>query len=390
MGKWRLFLISWVAAIAAMPLVAAAVPFTNGNVVVVRSGDDTYASAGGAAVPAYLDEYTLDGTLVQSIPMGDYGDAVNPQFTLNGGDHNGGFISRSYDGQYLVLAGYNAPLGTPSVASTAPTSTMYQRTIARVTLSDGTIDTSTKLADSGYSSDIKSAASLDGNQFWAVGGNSSTKVRYASSLGATTAAKVVSNSNSYFAINIFKDTVGDPQLYVSRGSSSNAVNRIYSGANKLPTSTSSTSVSGVFSALASTSTYDYLLMDSNTLYLTDDDNNDGSAGVQKWTFDGTTWTYQYTLTAGLSYPNLRGLSGCDVDINGTTYPVLVATDGNGQFMYRIVDWGAGASWAVVAQAPANTSFQDVVVPYALLTPEPTSLLLLGLAGLFCLRRRRRA
>jgi hypothetical protein len=385
MGKWRLFLISWVAAIAAMPLVAAAVPFTNGNVVVVRSGDDTYASADGAAVPAYLDEYTLDGTLVQSIPMGDYADAVNPQFTLNGGNGNGGFISKSYDGNYLVMAGYDAPLATPGVASTA--STTYARTVARIDLS-GNIDTTTKLTDLG-SNEIRSAASVDGTQFWAVGTGTSNRVRYAS-LGATTSSRVVSSGNSLVSINIFKDSAGDAQLFASRNSSSSPLYKITRTGDpdpKLPVGDKASATS--LYSLSGASGYDYFFLDANTLYITDD-NNSAIGGVQKWTSDGTTWTQQYVLQAGLSYVPLRGLSGSLVNINGTDYPVLVATDGNGAFMYSLVDSGAGASWSMVAQAPENTRFQDVVVPYALLTPEPTSLLLLGLAGLFCLRRRRRA
>ncbi|HKO57190.1 MAG TPA: hypothetical protein VJ276_15040, partial [Thermoanaerobaculia bacterium] len=55
-------------AILVFPLLAAAAPFTNGSVVVVRVGDGVTALSGNSA-PAFLDEYSPAGTLIQSIPL---------------------------------------------------------------------------------------------------------------------------------------------------------------------------------------------------------------------------------------------------------------------------------------------------------------------------------
>jgi hypothetical protein len=378
----KCFWACWVAAVAALPLVASAAAFTNGNMVVIRSGDEAYASAGNNAAPAYLDEYDFNGDLVQSIPMGDYSDTLNPQFTYNGGEGKGGFISRSYDGNYLVLGGYSAVVGSAAVLTST-----NARLVARVDMS-GNIDTSTKVTDiSG--NEIRTVASYDGNQFWFGGTGNSNQVRY-TTLGSTgTSTRIATSSNTGSrAINIFRDAAGDAQLYYSRSGGGKSVSTLTRSSDpnpKLPV-TGTATLADLFSN-SGASPYDFFMLNDSTLYITDD-NATAIGGVQKWTRSGTTWTRQYVLQAGLSYVPLRGLSGCMATIEGNDYPVLVATDGNGALLYKLVDTGPGATWDVLAAAPANTLFHDVVLPYS--TPEPATLVLIGLGGLFCLRRRCRA
>ena len=93
---------------------AAAAPFTAGNLVVYRVGDGTFAlSPTGNKV--FLDEFTPLGTLVQSIALPS-DDSVN---LISGPANAAGVMSRSADGRYLLIPGYNWPVGTPKNVETS-------------------------------------------------------------------------------------------------------------------------------------------------------------------------------------------------------------------------------------------------------------------------------
>jgi len=354
-----------------------AAPFADGNLVVVRSGDPNFPSMDDKAAPAYLDEYRFDGTLVQSIPLGDYTDLVSPQFTLRGGGRNGGFISRSYDGNYLTLGGYIAP-----VASDDSTSSANVRGVARVDL-NGNVDTSTRFTGLG-GNEIRSVASYDGSQFWVVGTGTSGRLRY-TTLGSTTSTRVVSSGTSFVVANIFTDSVGDPQLFLSRNSNANAIYTVNLDGSKLPVVTEDSKAStSTFLNSPGTSAHDFFFLDANTLYVTDDD-ADGGHGVQKWMFDEALgqWQLQYILGANMPFLGLDG--GLDPV---TGHPVLVGTAIEGTRLYSITDLGPESQWRFIAEAAPGTMFHDVAVPYQV--PEPATLWLVGLAaGGLLIRTRRR-
>src|SRR5438309_1564029 len=105
------------AAIAALMAFGTSVfagPFTPGNIVIYRVGDGSAALA-ATATAVFLDEYTPAGTLVQSIAMPVSGQ----QLTASGSATSEGFLTRSTDGAFIVLAGYAANAGTAAVAGTS-------------------------------------------------------------------------------------------------------------------------------------------------------------------------------------------------------------------------------------------------------------------------------
>ncbi|MEP0844925.1 MAG: PEP-CTERM sorting domain-containing protein [Phycisphaerae bacterium] len=357
---------------------AAAAPFASGNVVVVRSGNDTIASENNNAAPAYLDEYQLDGTLVQSVPLGDYS-LTTAQFTLLGGNHSGGFISKSLNGSFLILPGYYAPVNTPTVA--ANDSQFVPRTIARIDL-NGNIDTSTRITDIS-ANEMRSAASYDGTAFWSNGTGNSNQLRY-STLGASTSTRITTSANhGSRVVNVFWDSVGEAQVGFSRsngGRSIGLVNRPTNPVPKLPIDGDS-AVTNLFSNVSTPnpSPYDFLFIDSSTLYITDD-NNAAIGGIQKWTRSGSTWTKQYSLQTDLPSIPLRGLTGFR-DGNGDV--ILVAVPGNGGSLVMVKDLGETSPFTVIATPGTNMTFHDAVY-----IPEPASLVLLTAAGAVLLRRRR--
>ncbi|MFO1029482.1 MAG: hypothetical protein U1F60_00245 [Planctomycetota bacterium] len=117
----------------------AQLPIFPGNILVSRVGDGT-ATITSDATARFLDEYTPAGVLVQTFAMPTTAVAPNFALTNSGSADSEGYISQSADGNYFILVGYDAPVGTGSVATT-PTTTV-RRVIGRMDIF-GNVDTST-------------------------------------------------------------------------------------------------------------------------------------------------------------------------------------------------------------------------------------------------------
>src|SRR5947207_11871586 len=98
--------------------------FTPGNLVIYRVGDGTAALASSGTV-VFLDEYTPAGVLVQSVAMPSTG--TSGRLVASGTATTEGFLTRSQDGRYLIVPGYDAALG-----ATVTSSTTAPRMIGRV------------------------------------------------------------------------------------------------------------------------------------------------------------------------------------------------------------------------------------------------------------------
>src|SRR5580765_5486252 len=98
--------------------VTFAAPFTPGNVVVYRVGDGT-AALSTAATAIFLDEYTNAGALVQTIALP--GTGASP-LTAAGTATSEGILNFSPDGLHLTVPGYDAVVGTASIATSSAAS----------------------------------------------------------------------------------------------------------------------------------------------------------------------------------------------------------------------------------------------------------------------------
>jgi hypothetical protein len=320
-------------------------PFTPGNLAVVRIGDGVTPLSTDAA-PVFILEFTRGGALVQTIPLPST-TTGGRALTVRGSSTSTGHLSRSLDQRYLVLAGFDASAGTPSVSNSL--SGEVNRVVARIDRL-GRIDLSTALQDAYNSDDTRSVATVDGSAFWLAGPSgspaSSGGVRYAL-FGASTSVQLSAAPTNTRIVNIFNN-----QLYIASASQTfQGVSAVGSG---LPTTGGqTTTLLNGFPTTSGPSSYDFFFADAGTLYVADDRISVSGGGIEKWTFDGSAWSRAYTIT-GSAGTGCRGLTG-EVTPGGN---LLFATTADNRLVTAL-DTGASTMFVEIAAAPSGAAFRGV-------------------------------
>lgn len=352
---------------------SAQTAFTPGDLVISRVGNGTETlGSGGNSV--FLDEYTTSGTLVQSINITTA--AGNP-YVNSGTATSEGALTLSANGQYLTIGGYKATPGQATSVISA-TSTAVNREIARIDL-NGNVDKSTALTDAFSSNNIRSATTADGTTFYAAGAIEGIR---SAQFGATTSTLVSTTTTNNRVTNIFNGS-----LYYSTGSGT--ARGIYSFAG-LPPATSGNAATLLVNTGSTSSPYDFVFTDANTVYVADDRTSTtatGLGGLLQFTNSGSGFTLVNTYNLAGATTGTVGLRGLSYDGSGNLY--AISTDN------RLVSFNTGTiTFTMLATAPTNTAFRGVeFIPSAIApTPEPggvASLLIgFGALGLLVARRRR--
>jgi hypothetical protein len=364
----------------------------------------------------------------------------------------------------------NFALGqTTSLTPSEQTGTIYT-TVPRVVAligGNGGVNTSTQLTDVFNTNNPRSAVTVDGTSFYVSGQGASktdpTQGVFLAQLGATTAT-TIDNSTDTRALAIYNNA-----LYVSRdqnppgGGSQNFTNvgRYDVTGGGLPTSStdwnlthiappasplSSGGNNGSINLTAGTanginnsrigsfvylSPEQYFFANPDTLYVADSGQPKngnvnkaalGEGGLQKWSFNGSTWVLDYDLVAGLNLlnnanadantpaaPGVTGLFGLTGEVVGGQVELFATSYGLNElspsFLYEITDTLADTTIAQAASetfdtlysAPTNISIRGVAfAPTGMddpLTPTPLpaswTFMLIGLAGLGWAAMRRR-
>ena len=338
-------------------------PFTSNSLVVLRvgSGDAALTSAGTAV---FLDEYTLAGTKLQSIalPTSVYG--KNRRLVLSGTATSEGLMTRSGDGKYLTLTGYDTTSGFAGVSSSA--SATINRTVAVVDY-DGFVDVTTALSDFSTGNNARTAFTTNGTDIWVAGatggiryatkgtsGTSTLVCSTAAQTGGTTTSLVNYRSLGYAQIG----TRG--QLLVTSGSGSDI--RLGAIGTGTPTTTGNTVTNLPGLPSSTTNPYQFLFVDQSAavsgmdvLYITGDKSSPGPGGVYKYSLVGGTWVSNGSYDVNNSY---RGISGFVKNAAGNVQLIASKDDGAGTTAVVVFTDTKGYNQTFTVTATATTIFTD--------------------------------
>ncbi|HEX4481593.1 MAG TPA: hypothetical protein VH082_12330 [Rudaea sp.] len=330
---------------------SAATASASDDVVVVRVGTGSVAlDATTAAV--VLERRASDGSLVTSIPMPIAADAnhINMPFTLSGTGTTEGAIAGNPDGNFLTLAGY-------AVAPGAPISNAV-RVVARID-TEAVIDTSTTLGN-GFSTAVRGAVTDDGSHFWISGSGSGDGGIWYELLGLGGGTQLVSSPSGVNAINIVSG-----QLYADSSSKGNTnVFKIGSG---LPVTIDPTTTALAGMPTSNASPYGFAFFDRtgvlgiDTVYVADDRATASGGGIQKWSWNGTTWSLQKTFTSGIT-TGVRGLAAEVVAGKAVIYATTTEVTQN-KLVKLIDDGSASPAMSIIATASANTVYRGVAMAW---------------------------
>jgi len=282
----------------------------------------------------------------------------NRALTLAGNASSEGNLSLSANGSYLTLAGYDAGPGLASVGTSD--SMLVNRVIGRIDAS-GSVDTSTRLDAAFSAQSVRSATSVDGTAFWVSGnGNNLSGGVHYTLLGMLGSVQIAAAPNTARFCH-----VQGGQLYGSAGSA--PYTNVFTVGMGTPTAPPQTSTSLPGMPIVSGPTpYSFVFFDRNplvagfdTLYVADDRTPANGGGIQKWTFDGMTWTLVTTFNNGIT-TGARGLAGL-VTGNDVTL-IATTTNGNANSVVVFVDDGGMSPMAtVIATAAMNTVYRGVAL-----------------------------
>ena len=131
----------------------------------------------------------------------------------------------------------------------------------------------------------------------------------------------------------------------------------------LPTTKATAVLLPGFPTSGSSSPVDFAVFDrdpnvagDDTVYV-GDDRATPNGGIQKWTFNGTTWTLAYTLNTGLT-TGVRQLLAVD---SPSGVQLLAVTTSTRNAIVRVVDTGSSSPATIVATAPTNTAFRGLAL-----------------------------
>ncbi|MRG48913.1 family 16 glycosylhydrolase [Chitinophaga sp. SYP-B3965] len=329
-------------------------PFTAGNIVVTRIGNGAAALVAGNAQPVFLDEYTTAGVLVRSIPMPVAAIGLNKKFTLSMSttDHTEGYLSRSPDGRFLALAGYDA---TPGLASVNTSASATVNRVVGIINAAGTINTTTGLNTfSGVV--VRSAVTSNGTDIWTTGGNNG--IRYAT-IGSLSSVALATQTAR--CLQIF-----DNQLYGSTTATNFRIAKIGTG---LPQTAGQTLTNLPGIATASGSPYGIYMADLSSavagvdvMYVAEE----GTNALSKYSLVAGTWVLNGKI--GSITDTYRGLTG---EQSGS-HVVLYATRKNSG-----ATAGGGEIVSVLDTTGYNASFASM--PVVLLATAATNTLIRGIA-----------
>jgi hypothetical protein len=328
--------------------------FLPGNLALVRVGDgvQTLANTGNTV---FIDQYTPLGGLVNSLQIPDSGASA---LIMSGNATSEGALSLSGDGRFLTIAGYNTT--RPFASSLAnSTSAAVPRGVGLIG-ANGSYSLAATTTTQFSANNIRGAATDGHNNFWGAGANSGTYYFGNNAPGATV-------QNAVANTRVIADIGGNLFFSTSSGSQH--------GIWQIPgTPTGAGTASALLNTGSNGSAYDFAFNPQMTIAYVADDTTSTAGGIQRWDFNGTSWSLTYTLGTGAANIGARGLA---VDFSGLT-PVIYATtaEATANRLIAITDTGAASLATTLATASSNEIFRGL--EFTPVVPEPSVAALAGI------------
>lgn len=337
------------------------------KIIVERIGDGTTALT-NAAFPVTILEFLTSGTLARTYSFQGTGDSKQ---TDSGSATSNGYLN-VYNG-YIGVPGYNADLGTSSVAGTN-TKVVSILDTTLVFLSRTLFPTEAPIPYT--ANNFRSVVPVASNIFYTTGtGNAPTGgVWYFNGTGFVQ----ISSTETGQPTNTRNIEIYNNQLYIS--SATGSFLGISSVGAGLPVTGPQTAILVVDLGTGG-SAYGFVMFDTNgdnildRTYVADDRTNSTNGGINRFDFNGSAWVrtaaFRFDManqklsdaTAGVV--SIRGLAGT---WNATTGATLYATttEGSDNKLITFVDapgqaWSTSTSFSILASAGANMVFRGVDV-----------------------------
>ena len=332
-----------------------------------RVGDGVTALANtGNAI--FLDEYTISGSLVQSIALPTTTSGANSSIFASGTATSEGMLQRSADKQYLTFAGY-ASTDPGGVANT--TSATNNRVVG-IVRTNGVVDTSTKLSDWGTNNNPRSVVSTNGTDLYLAGATGG--VRY-TTVGSTTSTQLSTTVTNIRTVDIYGG-----QLYSSENSGAFRISTVGTGT---PTTSGQTITNLPGIPVSNLSPYQFFFADlSNsvagvdTLYFAED--TAATGGIKKYSLVGGTWVANGTITG-------TGVRGLTASVTGSTVNLYSTGGATSNTIFSLSDTSGynaniTGTLAAIATAGSGTAFRgiDFAPEAAAATPEASTFAMMGL------------
>lgn len=328
--------------------------FTPNRLVVVQ----TVGSVSKGGSPVTLKEYSTNGVAGTTVAIPATG--TTPFQITAGPGGSEGFLTKSTDGTFLVLAGYST--STTNIADiTATTAASTPRVIFKIDQAGNYTQVG---ASSAYynSNDIRGAIS-DGTNYWASGASNATDgINY---YGPNTPTALALSAKAY-GLQIFNG-----QIYYSTQKPGPSNLGIFALGTGMPTGGIVAPQQIINTGTATPE--DFSFSPTGDVCYIAINLNSGVGGIQKWTKSGNVWSLDYTLGTGVT--NI-GAYGLVVDYSGLN-PILYATTFEshtiGNRIIRIADTGATSIATTLVTAAANTWFHGIAfTPSCTVAAQPAA------------------
>jgi hypothetical protein len=347
-GSYAVVVTGTYGAVTSTPVTVIIAPpqatFFPSNLVVLRAGDgvQTLSSSGNTL---FLDQYASNGLYVNTMALPDTGASA---LLISGVATSEGFMTRSADGRFLAVAGYNTNLGalTKSLSSTA--STNVPRAVATID-GAGNYNLAASTTNAFSAQNIRAGATDGSNNFWGAGASDGTWY-FGNTASAGPIQTTIANSR---VINI-----ENGNLVFSTQSGTNALYSL----SGLPLTSATPSL--IFATANSSSPEDFAFNAAGTLAYVADDSTSG--GIQRWQLNSGTWTNVYTLATGIARSLTVDFSGP----NPVIYTITAETASNR--LVTVTDTSALSAAVTLATSPLNEWFRAVrFSPASTSFPSPT-------------------